>query len=166
MFNLTISHLLYIPSQMMWGNHSINYWRHLNHNLYRMRQILETLISLKCKLTWMTHNLLAEVITHCHEALWLGKKWNKQTPWCKGNPQQPFQLVSTYHCSAQGRWWKTPSYWLYGFEQGHTLNGTKYFSTLNLCAGYHHISLDQDFIPKAAFISPFGKYECLKIPFG
>ena len=28
LFNLTLSHLPYIPSQVMWGNHSINCWRH------------------------------------------------------------------------------------------------------------------------------------------
>ena len=34
------------------------------------------------------------------------------------------------------------------------LNGAKYFSTLDLWAGYHHIP------------SPFGKYEYIKVPFG
>ena len=46
------------------------------------------------------------------------------------------------------------------------LNGAKYFSTLNLCSGYHHIALDENSIPKTAFTSPFGKYEYLKVPFG
>ena len=56
------------------------------------------------------------------------------------------------------------------------LNGAKYFSTLDLCAGYHHIPLDKYSIPKTAFISPFGKYEYIyaniykvyvyKVPFG
>ena len=45
------------------------------------------------------------------------------------------------------------------------LNGAKYFSTLNLCAGYHHIPFNEDSIPKTAFASPFGKYECLKVTF-
>ena len=39
------------------------------------------------------------------------------------------------------------------------LNGAKYFSTLDLQAGYHHIPLDNSSIPKTAFNSPFGKYE-------
>ena len=30
------------------------------------------------------------------------------------------------------------------------LNGAKYFSTLNLHVGYHHIPLDEDYIPKTA----------------
>ena len=46
------------------------------------------------------------------------------------------------------------------------LNGAKYFSMLDLQAGYHHIPLDESFIPKTAFTSPFGKYECIKVPFG
>ena len=44
------------------------------------------------------------------------------------------------------------------------LNGGKYFSTLDLWAGYHHIPLDKVSIPKTAFTSPFGKY--IKVPFG
>ena len=46
------------------------------------------------------------------------------------------------------------------------LNGTKYFSLLDLWAGYHHIPLDEASIPKTAFTSPFGKYEYIKVPFG
>ena len=46
------------------------------------------------------------------------------------------------------------------------LNGAKYFSTLDLRAGYHHIRLTKDSIPKTAFTSPFGKYEYIKVPFG
>ena len=45
------------------------------------------------------------------------------------------------------------------------LNGAKYFSTLDLRAGYHHIGLTTDSIPKTAFTSPFGKYEHVKVPF-
>ena len=46
------------------------------------------------------------------------------------------------------------------------VNGDKYFSTLNLHAGYHHISLNEDSIAKTTFASPFGKYESLKVPVG
>ena len=46
------------------------------------------------------------------------------------------------------------------------LNGMKYFSTLDLWAGYHHIPLNNASIPKTAFTSPFGKYKYLKAPFG
>ena len=46
------------------------------------------------------------------------------------------------------------------------LNGAKYFSTLDLQAGYNHIPLNEASIPKTAFTSPFGKYEYIKVPFG
>ena len=46
------------------------------------------------------------------------------------------------------------------------LNGVQCFSTLNLQARYHHIPLNDDWIPKTPFTSPFGKYEYLKVPFG
>ena len=46
------------------------------------------------------------------------------------------------------------------------LNGATYFTTLDLCVGYHHIPLDKSSIPKTAFNLPFGKYEYIKVPFG
>ena len=46
------------------------------------------------------------------------------------------------------------------------LNGAAYFTTLDLHAGYHHNPLDSLSIPKAAFNSPFGKYEHVKVLFG
>ena len=42
----------------------------------------------------------------------------------------------------------------------------KYFTTLNLRSGYHHLALDKQSIKKTAFCTPFGKYEYLKVPFG
>ena len=45
------------------------------------------------------------------------------------------------------------------------LNSVKYYSTLDLQAGYHHILLDESSIPKTAFSSPFWKYDYLKVPF-
>ena len=36
------------------------------------------------------------------------------------------------------------------------LNGATYFTTLDLCAGYHHILLDKSSLPKTAFNSPLG----------
>ena len=45
------------------------------------------------------------------------------------------------------------------------LNGATYFTTLDLCTGYHHIPLDKSSIPKTTFNSPFGKYEYVKVPF-
>ena len=46
------------------------------------------------------------------------------------------------------------------------LNSAKYFSTLDLRAGYHHIPLDEESIAKTAFTSPYEKYEYVKVPFG
>ena len=60
----------------------INCWRHLNHNLWMMTQVLAQHISQKCKLTQVTQNLSHR----CHNPspwncrLQLGKKWNKRTP--------------------------------------------------------------------------------------
>ena len=45
------------------------------------------------------------------------------------------------------------------------LNGAIYFTTLDLCAGYHHIPLDKSSIPKTAFNLPFGKYKYVKVLF-
>ena len=45
------------------------------------------------------------------------------------------------------------------------LNGATYFTTSDLCVGYHHIPLDKSSIPRTAFNSPFGKYEYVKVPF-
>ena len=42
----------------------------------------------------------------------------------------------------------------------------KFFTTLDLRSGYYHIALDKDAIKKTAFVTPFGKYEYLKVPFG
>ena len=41
----------------------------------------------------------------------------------------------------------------------------KVFCTLDLRAGYHHIPLDEESIPKTTFTLPFGKYEYIKVPF-
>ena len=46
------------------------------------------------------------------------------------------------------------------------LGKAKFFTVLNLKSGYHHIALDDDAIKKTAFVTPLGKYEYLKVPFG
>ena len=46
------------------------------------------------------------------------------------------------------------------------LGKENFFTTLDLRSGYHHIALDQDAIKKTAFVTPFGKYEYMKVPFG
>ena len=46
------------------------------------------------------------------------------------------------------------------------LKGAKVFSTIDLRSGYHHIMLGKSSRAKMAFITPFGKYEFLMVPFG
>ena len=46
------------------------------------------------------------------------------------------------------------------------LGKAKFYTTLDLRSGYHHIALDKDSIKKTAFVAPCGKYEYLKFPFG
>ena len=45
------------------------------------------------------------------------------------------------------------------------LKGTKVFSTIYLRSGYHHIALSKSSRAKTAFVTPFGKYEFLMVPF-
>ena len=46
------------------------------------------------------------------------------------------------------------------------LGKAKFYSTLDLRSGYHHIAIDKGSIEKTAFVVPFGKYEYLKVAFG
>ena len=46
------------------------------------------------------------------------------------------------------------------------LKGAKFFSMINLRSGYYHIALGKDSRAKTAFVTPFGKYEFLQVPFG
>ena len=46
------------------------------------------------------------------------------------------------------------------------LKGAKFFSTIDLRSGYYHIALGKDSRAKMAFVTPFGKYKFLQVPFG
>ena len=46
------------------------------------------------------------------------------------------------------------------------LKGAKVFSTIDLRSGYRHIALGKDSRANTAFVTPFGKYEFLMVPFG
>ena len=46
------------------------------------------------------------------------------------------------------------------------LKGAKFFSTIDLRSGYYHIALGKDLRAKTAFVTPFGKYKFLQVPFG
>ena len=46
------------------------------------------------------------------------------------------------------------------------LKGAKVFSTIDLRSSYHHITLGKSSRAKTAFVTPFGKYKFLMVPFG
>ena len=46
------------------------------------------------------------------------------------------------------------------------LNKCKYFSSLDLCSGYYHISLTEEGKKKMAFVTADGKYQWNIVPFG
>ena len=46
------------------------------------------------------------------------------------------------------------------------LKGAKVFSTIEFRIGSHHVALGKDSRAKTAFVTPFGKYEFLMVPFG
>ena len=46
------------------------------------------------------------------------------------------------------------------------LKGAKVFSTIDLRSRYHHITLGKSSRSKTAFVTPFGKYKFLMVPFG
>ena len=74
-------------------------------------------------------------------------------------------LVIDYHALNKITW---KFYLTYAKDRRHfsQLNGIRYFSTLDLATGYHHIPLNESSIPRTAFTLPFGKHKCVKVPFG
>ena len=46
------------------------------------------------------------------------------------------------------------------------LGNSSYITTLDLTKGYHQVPVKKDQIEKTAFITPYGKYEYLTMPFG
>ena len=51
-------------------------------------------------------------------------------------------------------------------DQLNVLNGKKYFSLLDLKDGFFHIPLAEESIKYTSFITPFGQFEYVKVPFG
>ena len=47
-----------------------------------------------------------------------------------------------------------------------TLNGSKFFSTLDLAMGYHQVEVHPDDREKTAFSTPFGLFQYNVMPFG
>ena len=46
------------------------------------------------------------------------------------------------------------------------LKGLKIYSTFDMRSGYYHMVLSEEFRPKTAFVSSFGKWEFKRCPFG
>lgn len=46
------------------------------------------------------------------------------------------------------------------------LGGKRYFTTLDLKNGFHHVPMHDDSIPLTAFVTPMGQYEYCYMPFG
>ena len=46
------------------------------------------------------------------------------------------------------------------------VNGSKFFSCMDMPSAYWHIPMDSESIPKTAFQTPQGKYEMLRMPYG
>lgn len=51
-------------------------------------------------------------------------------------------------------------------DQIDSLRGKRYFSLLDLKDGFHHVLMSKDSIKYTAFVTPFGQYEYVRMPFG
>lgn len=51
-------------------------------------------------------------------------------------------------------------------DQIDRLSGSKYFTTLDMAAGFHQIKVHPESVEKLAFITPDGQFEYLRMPFG
>lgn len=51
-------------------------------------------------------------------------------------------------------------------DQVGRLAGKTFFTTLDLAQSYHQVPIDEESIKKTAFVTTFGQYEFLKMPFG
>ena len=51
-------------------------------------------------------------------------------------------------------------------DLGEKLAGCHVFTRLDLVKSYHQVPVSDADVPKTAFITPFGRYEYLYMPFG
>jgi hypothetical protein len=51
-------------------------------------------------------------------------------------------------------------------DQIDLLSHSKWFTTLDMAAGFHQIKVHSDSVEKFAFITPEGQFEYLRVPFG
>jgi len=47
-----------------------------------------------------------------------------------------------------------------------TLQGCEVFSTMDIRSGFYHMALDEESRAKSAFVTPFGKFQFKRVPFG
>lgn len=46
------------------------------------------------------------------------------------------------------------------------LRGKRVFSSIDLKSGFHHVHMDEGSVKYTSFVTPFGQYEYLRMPFG
>ena len=46
------------------------------------------------------------------------------------------------------------------------LKGARYFSSIDIRSGFHHISIHPESRPKPAFICPYGKFQWKRVSYG
>lgn len=51
-------------------------------------------------------------------------------------------------------------------DQIDVLKGKKFFSSLDLKDGFYHVEMEEESVKFTSFVTPFGQYEFLKMPFG
>ena len=121
-------------------------------------------------------NLFNTGIIHKSMSLWASPIVVVKNHTLKGSPQQ-FQLCVDYRKlnsylptitpatgTNKGALTLMPLPKMY--ELFTLLKGAEYFTALELWSGYYHIKLDEESIPKSAFMTVFRKYEFLRLPFG
>ena len=73
-------------------------------------------------------------------------------------------LVTKAYSKANGVFTLLPMPKIY--EMYAKLVSSSIYSTLDLRSGYYHTALSADFQRKSAFVTPMGKFEFQKVPFG
>ena len=61
---------------------------------------------------------IIEALSDCHEALSMGKRWNREATYSKSDMRKLIQLVSTYYSCTKRRWRETLSNWLPSSQKG------------------------------------------------
>ena len=102
--------------------------------------------------------------------LYLGMIRPSKSPWAApvilvNKKDRSHRLCVNYRCLNSVT--KPDPYPLPGiYELLDGLGATKYISTLDLERGYHQVLVHKDSISKTAFVTPHGKWEYIRMPFG